>query len=87
MVGFKYGSVQDPRVVKIEDTYYMTFAFRRFAWNIYPTGLGLPEASQGQGPVKDDLLWIYYGCCDTAIGLATVPLNDLVDHVLATGRK
>jgi predicted GH43/DUF377 family glycosyl hydrolase len=57
MVGFKYGSVQDPRVVRIADTYYMTFAFRRFAWNIYPTGLGVPEASQsafpGFDPAKD----------------------------------
>jgi predicted GH43/DUF377 family glycosyl hydrolase len=42
MVGYRYGSVQDPRVVKIEDTYYMTFAFRRFALSIYPTGLGVP---------------------------------------------
>src|SRR4030042_4150670 len=32
MIGYKYGSVQDPRVVKIENLYYMTFAFRRFAW-------------------------------------------------------
>jgi predicted GH43/DUF377 family glycosyl hydrolase len=53
MVGSKYGSVQDPRVVKIEDTYYMTFAFRRFAWSICPTGLGVPEASQGQFPGLD----------------------------------
>jgi len=53
MVGSKYGSVQDPRVVKIEDTYYMTFAFRRFTWNIYPTGLGVPEASQGRFPGFD----------------------------------
>lgn len=57
MVGYKYGSVQDPRVVKIEETYYMTFAFRRFAWSIYPTGLGVPEASQNQflgfDPTKD----------------------------------
>ena len=57
MVGSEYGSVQDPRVVKIEDTYYLTFAFRRFAWSIYPTGLGVPEASQshfpGFEPTKD----------------------------------
>jgi predicted GH43/DUF377 family glycosyl hydrolase len=53
MVGYPYGSVQDPRVVKIEDTYYMTFAFRRFAWNISPTGLGAPEASQAQFPGFD----------------------------------
>ena len=30
-----------------------------------------------------DMLYIYYGCCDTAIGLATVPLNDLVEHVMS----
>jgi len=53
MVGYPYGSVQDPRVVRIEDIYYMTFAFRRFAWNISPTGLGAPEASQGQFPGFD----------------------------------
>ena len=50
MVGYPYGSVQDPRVVKIEETYYMTFAFRRFAWNVFPTGLGVPEANQAQFP-------------------------------------
>ncbi len=53
MIGFPYGSVQDPRVVKIEDTYYMTFAFRRFAWNISPTGLGVPDAAQGEFPGFD----------------------------------
>jgi len=26
--------------------------------------------------VKDGLLWLYYGCCDTAIGLATVSLDE-----------
>ncbi|NEQ66731.1 MAG: glycosidase [Symploca sp. SIO2D2] len=46
MCGSAYGSVQDPRVVKIEDTFYMTFAFRPYAWNSYPTGLGVPESSQ-----------------------------------------
>jgi predicted GH43/DUF377 family glycosyl hydrolase len=53
MLGFPFGSVQDPRVVKIEDTYYMTFAFRRFAWSIFPTGLGVPEASQSSFPGFD----------------------------------
>ena len=36
--------------------------------------------------VKDGLLWICYGCCDTAIGLVTVPLDDLVDYIFAAGR-
>src|SRR5687767_4521267 len=37
MVGSQYGSVQDPRVVKIDDTFYMTFAYRPFAWSSHPT--------------------------------------------------
>lgn len=53
MAGSKYGSVQDPRVVKIDDTYYMTFAFRRFTWSIYPTGLGVPNAKQNEFPGFD----------------------------------
>jgi beta-1,2-mannobiose phosphorylase / 1,2-beta-oligomannan phosphorylase len=55
MIGYPYGSVQDPRVVRLDDTYYMTFAFRRFAWYISPTGLGVPEASQAQFPGFDPL--------------------------------
>jgi beta-1,2-mannobiose phosphorylase / 1,2-beta-oligomannan phosphorylase len=53
MIGYPHGSVQDPRVVRIGDTYYMTFAFRRYAWNIYPTGLGAPDAEQAQYPDFD----------------------------------
>jgi len=43
---------------------------------IFPTG----------NVVKDGLLWIYYGVCDTAIALATVPLDDLVNHILEAYR-
>lgn len=32
---------------------------------------------------KEGLAYIYYGCCDSCIGLATVPMNDLVDHILS----
>lgn len=46
MAGSEYGSVQDPRVVRIEGTYYMTYAFRPFAWDCCPTGLGVPESRQ-----------------------------------------
>ena len=53
MIGSKYGSVQDPRIVKIEDTYYITFAFRPYAWNSNPTGLGVPESSQAKHPGFD----------------------------------
>jgi predicted GH43/DUF377 family glycosyl hydrolase len=50
MAGSKYGSVQDPRVVKIEDSYYMTYAYRPYAWNSHPTGLGVPESYEVQFP-------------------------------------
>jgi len=53
MVGSKYGSVQDPRVVNIDGTYYMTYAYRPYAWNSYPTGLGVPESSQATVPGFD----------------------------------
>ena len=33
--------------------------------------------------VKDGLLYIYYGCCDTCIALATVPLDELVEHTMS----
>ncbi|HPD13519.1 MAG TPA: glycosidase [Planctomycetota bacterium] len=46
MAGSRHGSVQDPRVVKLGDTYYMTYAFRPYAWHCYPTGLGVPESHQ-----------------------------------------
>jgi beta-1,2-mannobiose phosphorylase / 1,2-beta-oligomannan phosphorylase len=44
MAGSEFGSVQDPRVVNIEGTYYMTYAFRPFAWSCSPTGVGVPDA-------------------------------------------
>jgi len=50
MAGSPYGSIQDPRVVKIDDTYYMTFAFRPYAWSYHPTGLGVPECSAADFP-------------------------------------
>ena len=50
MVGSADGSVQDPRVVKIEDKYYMTFAYRPFAWSSSPTGVGVPESHQTDFP-------------------------------------
>ncbi len=46
MAGSQYGSVQDARVVRIDETYYMTYAFRPYAWSCHPTGLGVPESTQ-----------------------------------------
>ncbi|MBM4034551.1 MAG: hypothetical protein FJ291_22630 [Planctomycetes bacterium] len=46
-------------------------------------GLLIPNVVFPTGNIeKDGLLWIYYGVCDTAIALATVPLEELVEHVL-----
>lgn len=50
MAGSKYGSVQDPRVVKIDGVYYMTYAFRPFAWSSHPTGVGVPESHESDFP-------------------------------------
>jgi predicted GH43/DUF377 family glycosyl hydrolase len=50
MAGSKYGSVQDPRVVKIDGLYYMTYAFRPYAWNSNPTGVGVPESTETTFP-------------------------------------
>lgn len=50
MAGSRYGSVQDPRVVKIEGVYYMTYAFRPYAWSSYPTGVGVPESHESEFP-------------------------------------
>lgn len=32
--------------------------------------------------VKDGIVYVYYGCCDTCIAVATVPLNELLTYVL-----
>jgi predicted GH43/DUF377 family glycosyl hydrolase len=50
MLGSKYGSVQDPRVVKIDGVAYMTYAFRPYAWHSDPTGVGVPDSHQGEFP-------------------------------------
>lgn len=43
MLGFPYGSVQDPRVVKIDGLYYMTYALRPCSYGYSPTGRGVPD--------------------------------------------
>jgi predicted GH43/DUF377 family glycosyl hydrolase len=48
--GSPYGSVQDPRVVRIDDTFYMTFAYRPYAWSSHPTAVGVPESHETDFP-------------------------------------
>ncbi len=50
MAGSVYGSVQDPRFVKFDGVYYMTYAFRPFAWSSHPTGVGVPESHESDFP-------------------------------------
>lgn len=46
-------------------------------------GLYIPNVIFPTGSVvKDGLLYIYYGCCDTAISLATVEIGELLDFIL-----
>jgi predicted GH43/DUF377 family glycosyl hydrolase len=46
-------------------------------------GLYIPNVIFPTGAVaKDGLLYLYYGVADTAIALATAPLDELVEHVL-----
>lgn len=50
MAGSEYGSVQDPRIVKLEDRFYLSFAYRPYAWASTPTGVGVPESCQVDYP-------------------------------------
>ena len=46
MCGSAVGSVQDPRIVELEGRYWMTFAYRPYAWSSHPTGVGVPESHE-----------------------------------------
>jgi len=37
------GTIEDPRVVKIDQHYYMTFAYRPYTFNCFPTGYRIPD--------------------------------------------
>jgi beta-1,2-mannobiose phosphorylase / 1,2-beta-oligomannan phosphorylase len=48
------------------------------------TGLVIPNVVFPTGlVVKDSLLYIYYGCCDSCIGLATEPVDELINTLLS----
>ena len=42
-IALPHASIQDPRVVKIDDTYYMNYAVRPYSYSCIPTGVTLPE--------------------------------------------
>jgi predicted GH43/DUF377 family glycosyl hydrolase len=43
------GTIEDPRITKIDNTFYMTYAYRPYTFNCFPTGDRVPEYQ----PVKD----------------------------------
>jgi predicted GH43/DUF377 family glycosyl hydrolase len=44
--GCPHGTIEDPRVVKLGDTYCMTFAHRAYTVNCSPTGVGVPDYAE-----------------------------------------
>ncbi len=73
MAGGPHGSVQDPRVVWLGGRYLMTFAFRPYAWNCWPTGLGVPDAAQAEYPGfsgRDEDNQTRSGIAESADGIA-----------------
>ncbi|AZN42420.1 glycoside hydrolase family 130 protein [Paenibacillus albus] len=58
--GFPYGSIQDPRVVKLDDTFYLNYALRPCSMSYYPTGVGIPNNSKPVYPDgwgEEDVHW------------------------------
>ena len=43
MLGFPDGSVEDARVVKIDNKFYMCYALQPYAFDCWPTGIALPD--------------------------------------------
>jgi beta-1,2-mannobiose phosphorylase / 1,2-beta-oligomannan phosphorylase len=50
-----------------------------YEWNgLYPHGVVFPTANV----VVDDKLYVYYGCADQTIGVATAHFPSLVEYVM-----
>lgn len=50
MCGSAVGSVQDPRIVAMDGRFWMTFAYRPYAWSSHPTGVGVPDSHETDFP-------------------------------------
>jgi len=85
MFSFPYGSVQDPRIVKIEGLYYLTYAIRPCSMSYSPTGVGIPDSYKPSYPdgwgtaehyltrsgiaVSEDLAHFEHLCYTTPLGI------------------
>lgn len=50
MIGFPDGSVQDARVVRIDDRYLVTYALQPYPMDCWPSGSGLPDYQTDRYP-------------------------------------
>lgn len=50
LCGSPIGSVQDPRVTRLEGRWWLTFAYRPYAWSSHPTGVGVPDSHETPFP-------------------------------------
>lgn len=54
-IGFDEGTVEDPRIVKIDDEFLLTYAYRPYTYNCYPTGTGLPVYEPLKGVLDEGI--------------------------------
>jgi predicted GH43/DUF377 family glycosyl hydrolase len=52
-LGYPYGSLQDPRRVKMDSLYYLVGVLRPYCWDCLPTGIGLPEYREVNYPNRN----------------------------------
>jgi predicted GH43/DUF377 family glycosyl hydrolase len=52
-LGYPHGSLQDPRLVKIDGLYYLVGVLRPYCWDCLPTGVGLPEYREVNYPDRN----------------------------------
>ena len=70
----KFSLARCPDFLMEPEAYYERFGL--YIPNvIFPTG----------NVVVDGTIYLYYGCCDTAIGLATAALDEVVAYVIECG--
>ncbi len=77
-VGAMLLDLQDPTIVTARTRKPILEPEADYEWNgLYPHGVVFPTGNV----VKDGTLFVYYGCADETIGLATADFSALIDHV------
>jgi predicted GH43/DUF377 family glycosyl hydrolase len=88
-LGFPLGTIEDPRVVKIDGRYLMTFAHRPFNYHCHPTGIAEPDYVPQKGSFQEGINNTRSGIAVSAdrlrwehLGWITPPEVDDRDNVL-----